>query len=77
MGADKVRDKLPELVEKVTASGATVAWITDPMHGNTYEAASRSQDPPLRRRARRGEGLLRGPQGPRHPPGRHPRRAHR
>ncbi|MFD0414468.1 class II 3-deoxy-7-phosphoheptulonate synthase [Streptomyces sp. NPDC127108] len=40
MGADKVRDKLPELVEKVTASGATVAWITDPMHGNTYEAAS-------------------------------------
>ncbi|MDX5576828.1 3-deoxy-7-phosphoheptulonate synthase class II [Streptomyces griseus] len=40
MGADKVRDKLPELVEKVTASGATVAWVTDPMHGNTFEAAS-------------------------------------
>ncbi|GHH74305.1 phospho-2-dehydro-3-deoxyheptonate aldolase [Streptomyces sulfonofaciens] len=40
MGADKVRDKLPELVEKVTASGATVGWITDPMHGNTFEAAS-------------------------------------
>ncbi|NEE24755.1 3-deoxy-7-phosphoheptulonate synthase, partial [Streptomyces sp. SID7982] len=36
MGADKVRDKLPELVEKVTASGATVAWVTDPMHGNTF-----------------------------------------
>ncbi|WP_345655969.1 class II 3-deoxy-7-phosphoheptulonate synthase, partial [Streptomyces tremellae] len=40
MGADKVRDRLPELVEKVTASGATVAWVTDPMHGNTFEAAS-------------------------------------
>ncbi|MFF8837611.1 3-deoxy-7-phosphoheptulonate synthase [Streptomyces sp. NPDC015130] len=40
MGADKVRDKLPELVEKVTASGAVVAWVTDPMHGNTFEAAS-------------------------------------
>ncbi|MFD4872494.1 class II 3-deoxy-7-phosphoheptulonate synthase [Streptomyces sp. NPDC058420] len=40
MGADKVRDKLPELVEKVTASGALVAWVTDPMHGNTFEAAS-------------------------------------
>ena len=40
MGADKVRDKLPELVEKVTASGAQVAWVTDPMHGNTFEAAS-------------------------------------
>ncbi|MEE1793173.1 3-deoxy-7-phosphoheptulonate synthase class II [Streptomyces sp. BE308] len=40
MGADKVRDKLPDLVEKVTASGATVVWVTDPMHGNTFEAAS-------------------------------------
>lgn len=40
MGADKIRDRLPELVEKVTASGATVAWVTDPMHGNTFEAAS-------------------------------------
>ncbi|MEU6170646.1 class II 3-deoxy-7-phosphoheptulonate synthase [Streptantibioticus parmotrematis] len=40
MGADKVRDRLPELVEKVTASGAQVAWVCDPMHGNTFEAAS-------------------------------------
>ncbi|WP_405912074.1 3-deoxy-7-phosphoheptulonate synthase class II [Streptomyces sp. NBC_01020] len=40
MGADKVRDKLPNLVEKVTASGAQVVWVTDPMHGNTFEAAS-------------------------------------
>ncbi|MYS16275.1 3-deoxy-7-phosphoheptulonate synthase, partial [Streptomyces sp. SID4982] len=39
MGADKVRDRLPELVEKVTASGARVAWVCDPMHGNTFEAA--------------------------------------
>ncbi|MEV7023181.1 class II 3-deoxy-7-phosphoheptulonate synthase [Kitasatospora sp. NPDC093558] len=40
MGKDKVRDVLPDLVEKVTASGAQVAWITDPMHGNTFEAPS-------------------------------------
>jgi len=40
MGADKVRDKLPTLVEKVTASGAQVVWVSDPMHGNTFEAAS-------------------------------------
>jgi 3-deoxy-7-phosphoheptulonate synthase len=40
MGADRVRDVLPGLVEKVTASGAPVAWVCDPMHGNTYEAAS-------------------------------------
>lgn len=40
MGADKIRDRLPNLVEKVTASGARVAWVCDPMHGNTFEAAS-------------------------------------
>ena len=40
MGAGRVRDDLPPLVEKVTASGAQVAWICDPMHGNTFEAPS-------------------------------------
>ncbi|MEU1616247.1 class II 3-deoxy-7-phosphoheptulonate synthase [Streptomyces sp. NPDC008238] len=40
MGAGKVRELLPNLVEKVTASGAQVAWVCDPMHGNTFEAAS-------------------------------------
>ncbi len=39
MGAGKVRRLLPELVEKVTASGAQVGWVCDPMHGNTYTAA--------------------------------------
>jgi 3-deoxy-7-phosphoheptulonate synthase len=38
MGAGRVRDALPPLVEKVTASGAVVAWVCDPMHGNTFEA---------------------------------------
>ena len=38
MGCDRVRDALPPVVEKVTASGATVAWVCDPMHGNTFEA---------------------------------------
>ncbi len=40
MGAGRVRDALPPIVEKVTASGATVLWICDPMHGNTFESAS-------------------------------------
>jgi 3-deoxy-7-phosphoheptulonate synthase len=40
MGARAVRDVLPPLVEKATTSGLTVAWICDPMHGNTYEAPS-------------------------------------
>ncbi|UYM05382.1 class II 3-deoxy-7-phosphoheptulonate synthase [Solicola gregarius] len=37
MGAGKIRDRLPELVEKVTASGVRAAWVCDPMHGNTFE----------------------------------------
>lgn len=40
MGAGQVRDVLPPLVEKVTATGAPIAWICDPMHGNTVEAPS-------------------------------------
>ncbi|MGW4424245.1 class II 3-deoxy-7-phosphoheptulonate synthase [Streptosporangium sp. NPDC004631] len=40
MGASKIREHLPALVEKVTADGAQVAWICDPMHGNTFEAPS-------------------------------------
>ncbi len=40
MGAPVVRDKLPALIEKVAAEGRQVAWICDPMHGNTFEAPS-------------------------------------
>jgi 3-deoxy-7-phosphoheptulonate synthase len=39
-GAGRIRDGLPELVEKVTAAGLEVAWVCDPMHGNTFEASS-------------------------------------
>jgi 3-deoxy-7-phosphoheptulonate synthase len=38
MGASAIRTGLPPVVEKVTASGAQVAWVCDPMHGNTIEA---------------------------------------
>ena len=40
MGAGQVREKLPALVEKVRGEGHQVAWICDPMHGNTFEAPS-------------------------------------
>ncbi|GLZ14564.1 phospho-2-dehydro-3-deoxyheptonate aldolase [Actinomadura sp. NBRC 104425] len=40
MGAGKIRDVLPPLIEKVHSSGSPVAWICDPMHGNTFEAPS-------------------------------------
>jgi 3-deoxy-7-phosphoheptulonate synthase len=39
-GARKIRDGLPTLVEKVTAAGVQVAWVCDPMHGNTFEATT-------------------------------------
>jgi 3-deoxy-7-phosphoheptulonate synthase len=40
MGARRIREALPSLVEKVAASRPGVIWVCDPMHGNTVEAAS-------------------------------------
>jgi len=40
MGAGKIRDRLPALIEGVRASGAQVAWVTDPMHGNTITSSN-------------------------------------
>lgn len=34
MGAGKIRDALPPLLEAVKDAGATPLWVTDPMHGN-------------------------------------------
>ncbi len=39
-GSGRIRDGLPPLVEKITAAGVEVAWVCDPMHGNTFEASS-------------------------------------
>ncbi|HZQ28072.1 MAG TPA: 3-deoxy-7-phosphoheptulonate synthase class II [Acidimicrobiales bacterium] len=36
MGAGKVADALPPLLRAVTASGRSVVWACDPMHGNTF-----------------------------------------
>ena len=40
MGNNKVRDVLPGIIEKVTASGNPVIWQCDPMHGNTVESTT-------------------------------------
>ena len=40
MGASKVRENLPRLVERVDRSGAKVVWVCDPMHGNTFESST-------------------------------------
>lgn len=40
MGADKIRDNLPSLVDRVENSDHQVLWVTDPMHGNTKTLSS-------------------------------------
>ena len=40
MGATKVGDVLPALVEAVKREGRVVLWVCDPMHGNTQVTAS-------------------------------------
>jgi 3-deoxy-7-phosphoheptulonate synthase len=40
MGAARVRDVLPPIVEKVTSGGSQVVWTCDPMHGNTIESST-------------------------------------
>ncbi|GBR38342.1 2-dehydro-3-deoxyphosphooctonate aldolase [Neoasaia chiangmaiensis NBRC 101099] len=41
MGAGKVRDHLPPLLDAVRRTGRTVTWICDPMHGNTMTTAGK------------------------------------
>ncbi|MCH4089804.1 class II 3-deoxy-7-phosphoheptulonate synthase [Acetobacter sp.] len=40
MGATKIQDHLPGLVQAVKGLGRTVTWMSDPMHGNTISTAS-------------------------------------
>ena len=40
MGARKIEDRLPAIVEAVRKDGRPVTWVTDPMHGNTISAAN-------------------------------------
>jgi|TARA_B110000305_G_C19410592_1_gene625214 3-deoxy-7-phosphoheptulonate synthase len=40
MSSEKVLDLLPPLVRRVRDEGRSVAWVCDPMHGNTIKASS-------------------------------------
>jgi 3-deoxy-7-phosphoheptulonate synthase len=40
MGADNVREVLPPIIEAVEDTGRKVAWVCDPMHGNTFSSAN-------------------------------------
>ena len=39
MGAGRIRQALPPIVTAVEDTGRQVAWVCDPMHGNTYETS--------------------------------------
>jgi 3-deoxy-7-phosphoheptulonate synthase len=41
MGAEKLRTHLPPLLRAVRRAGRNVAWLCDPMHGNTISTASK------------------------------------
>lgn len=51
MGAEKTRAKLPHLIRAVRQAGHFVAWVCDPMHGNTIIA-------PCGRRTRSFDSIL-------------------
>ena len=38
-GRNRIADRLPEVIEAVHATGKTVLWCCDPMHGNTQTTA--------------------------------------
>jgi 3-deoxy-7-phosphoheptulonate synthase len=40
MGSDKVTEKLPPLLRTVKKAGRDLAWICDPMHGNTIKSST-------------------------------------
>jgi 3-deoxy-7-phosphoheptulonate synthase len=40
MGADAVESRLPQLLSAVESTGHKVAWMCDPMHGNTLSLSS-------------------------------------
>jgi len=40
LGAGMIRSLLPPLINAVSEEGIPVAWVCDPMHGNTFEAPS-------------------------------------
>ena len=55
MGASRVADALPGLVEVVKRSGRTVLWVCDPMHGNTQSTPSGLKTRDFHQHLARGE----------------------
>jgi 3-deoxy-7-phosphoheptulonate synthase len=49
MGSDKVAQHFPPLLRKVKSEGRNVAWVSDPMHGNTIKSSSGYKTRPFER----------------------------
>ncbi len=47
MGADKVAEGMPKLVQAVTSEGFNVVWSCDPMHGNVYKTSNGYKSRPV------------------------------
>tara|TARA_Y100000590_G_scaffold326970_1_gene371141 strand:+ start:1582 stop:2955 length:1374 start_codon:yes stop_codon:yes gene_type:complete len=47
MGADKIQQKLPEIIKSIDKEGKKIVWTCDPMHGNTVKANSGYKTRPL------------------------------
>ena len=77
MGAGKIRDALPPLLEAVRDSGATPLWVTDPMHGNGITTPTGYKTRRFDDVVDEVRGFFDAHRAVGHVPGRHPRRAHR
>ncbi len=40
MGAQRITDELPRIIEAVKDDGRPITWVSDPMHGNTISASN-------------------------------------
>jgi 3-deoxy-7-phosphoheptulonate synthase len=40
MGADGLKEQLPQLIRAIVREGRSVAWVSDPMHANTVKSSS-------------------------------------
>ena len=40
LGANRVRELLPPMIDKIVSSGIPVVWVCDPMHANTVTASN-------------------------------------
>ena len=47
MGADKVAEGMPKLIQAVEREGRDVVWSCDPMHGNVYKSSNNYKTRPV------------------------------